>query len=658
MTETHSPEPQAETPTFASLGISDNVLRAIEELGWDAPTPVQFECYPRAAEGRDLIVQARTGTGKTGAFGIPLVDRLVDTEAHVQGIVLAPTRELALQSAKALGTLGSHKGVRTAAVYGGAPIERQVRELEAGAQIVSGTPGRVLDHLRRGTLDVRGLKALVLDEADEMLSMGFAKELNAIIEMLPKERQTLLFSATVDGPVKRIGERHTTDAEMVTLSGDAVGALGITHYMFSVSGKARSRDLARILDIEDPESAIIFCNTKAQTEQVAAQLQNAGFQAAWINGDLAQSEREKIMGRARAGDLRFLVATDVAARGIDISHVTHVINFELPNHLEQYIHRTGRTGRAGRTGTAITLVAPQELGTLYYLRLQYGIFPIERTLPSAGEEQTRMEMDRLGLLESAFTAASDADRSLARRLLTHPDAESLIGGLLGAFFGPRGESVDDEAAAARRERKATPVEEPAAEKPEKKKKKKRRRKDKSEAPEAKAEQAEASDQSAAPKAEAAEATEAKTKKSDKAESKAKKSSKPKKAKDEAPQFDDAPEFDEAESFAAVDEAPIDEADEPREERKSDRPARRRREEVEGQIKLYVSLGRKDGIRVGDLNRFFQDEAGLDRDEIGRIRLRDKHSFVYIPEEHVDDVCDRLDGAYFDDIEVKVEPAKG
>ncbi|MEM1418946.1 MAG: DEAD/DEAH box helicase, partial [Myxococcota bacterium] len=460
-----------DTPrTFASLGLGDAVLKALDEMGWDEPTPVQAESYAPIVSGRDVVVQARTGTGKTGAFGIPMVDRLVKEEPGVQALVLAPTRELALQSAREIAKLGAHKELSTTAVYGGAPMERQVRELKEGAQIVSGTPGRVLDHLRRGTMDTSKLAVLVLDEADEMLSMGFAKELNAILELLPKSRQTLLYSATVDGPVMRVGERHMKDPLKLELSGDAVGALTVTHYAYMVSGKGRAKDLVSILEVEDPESAIVFCNTKVETERVAAHLQAQGFSAEWLNGDLPQGEREKVMAKTREGKCRYLVATDVAARGIDISHLTHVINFSLPDHLEQYIHRTGRTGRAGRTGTALTLVAPQEIGQLYYLRLQYKIFPVERTLPSAGEAQTRREMDRVGLLAAAFTGAtSEIDAAVARRLLTHPEAERLVAGLLGAFFGTEAETeeeVDDLAAAARRERPAPPAPEPAPETPE------------------------------------------------------------------------------------------------------------------------------------------------------------------------------------------------
>ncbi|MFW6087404.1 MAG: DEAD/DEAH box helicase, partial [Myxococcota bacterium] len=459
--EPESP-PTAETkaPSFDDLPLSEPLRRAIEAMGWTEPTPVQIETYPLTVDGQDLIVQARTGTGKTGAFGIPLVDRLVRAGGGVQTLVLAPTRELALQSQRELTRLGEHLGVGTAAVYGGAPMDRQIRQLREGVDIVSGTPGRVLDHLRRGTLDLSGLKVLVLDEADEMLSMGFAKELNAIMELLPKQRQTLLFSATVDDAIQRVADRHMTDPQFVTLSGDAVGATNISHFLYMVSGKGRARDLIRLIEVENPESAIVFCNTKAETEQVAAELQQAGFNADWLNGDLPQSDREKIMARTRQGDLRYLVATDVAARGIDISHLTHVINYTLPESPQQYIHRTGRTGRAGRTGTALSLVSPLELGTLYFLRLQYKIFPVERSLPTAGEEQTRAEADRVALLEEAFPGTpSEMDRAVAQRLLTHPDAERLLAGLLDAFFGTRGEDVDEQAAAARRSRRPEPVEE-------------------------------------------------------------------------------------------------------------------------------------------------------------------------------------------------------
>lgn len=446
--------------TFDALGLSEEVLTALKDMGWEEPTPVQRDTYPLAIAGHDVIVQSRTGTGKTGAFGIPLVDRLISESGDEQALILAPTRELALQSASEIEKLGAHRHVDTVAVYGGASMERQVEALKKGARVISGTPGRVLDHLKRGTIDASRLRVLVLDEADEMLSMGFAKELNAIIEKLPEKRQTLLFSATVDRAIKRVAEKHMRDPEFLGLSGDHVGALGIEHFVYMVSGVGRVANLISVLEVEDPESALIFCNTKAETEEVSTALQKAGFNAEWISGDRSQREREEVLGRVRREEVRFLVATDVAARGIDVSHLTHVINFSLPENVEQYVHRTGRTGRAGRTGTAISLVGPNELGILYYLRLQYRIFPVERSLPSEGEQRTRQEADRIALIDAAYRKPpTERELALVRRFMTHANAERMLAGLLGAFFGDDSEGaldVDKVAAAKRRRGKQHP----------------------------------------------------------------------------------------------------------------------------------------------------------------------------------------------------------
>ncbi|MGB5683002.1 MAG: DEAD/DEAH box helicase, partial [Polyangiales bacterium] len=453
---TEPPEEEG-AQTFEELGLSKEVLTALKDMGWDTPTPVQRDSYPLAIAGHDIIVQSRTGTGKTGAFGIPLVDKLITEEGDEQALVLAPTRELALQSAAEIEKLGAYRNIDTVAVYGGASMDRQVRALEKGARVISGTPGRVLDHLKRGTMDASKLRFLVLDEADEMLSMGFAKELHAIIERLPKKRQTLLFSATVDRAIKRVAEKHMHDPQFLGLSGDHVGALGIEHFVYMVSGVGRVANLITVLETEDPESALIFCNTKAETEEVSAALQRAGFNAEWLNGDRPQKEREEVLDRVRREEIRFLVATDVAARGIDVSHLTHVINFSLPENVEQYVHRTGRTGRAGRTGTAITLVGPTELGILYYLRLQYRIFPVERTLPSEGEQRTRQEADRIAMIDAAYPKPpGERDLALVRRFLTHANAERMLAGLLGAFFGEETGDVDKVAAAKRRRGKQHP----------------------------------------------------------------------------------------------------------------------------------------------------------------------------------------------------------
>ena len=547
MSET--PEEIEGAQTFQELGLTNEVLQALEDMGWDTPTPVQRDSYPLAVAGHDIIVQSRTGTGKTGAFGIPLVDRLISDDGDEQALVLAPTRELALQSAAEIAKLGANRGIDTVAVYGGASMDRQIRALETGARVISGTPGRVLDHLKRGTMDASRIRILVLDEADEMLSMGFAKELNAIIERLPEKRQTLLFSATVDRAIKRVAEKHMQDPEFLGLSGDHVGALGIEHFVYMVSGVGRVANLITVLETEDPESALIFCNTKAETEEVTAALQRAGFNAEWLNGDRPQREREEVLGRVRREELRFLVATDVAARGIDVSHLTHVINFSLPENVEQYVHRTGRTGRAGRTGTAITLVGPTELGILYYLRLQYRIFPVERTLPSEGEQRTRHEADRIAMIDAAYpNPPNERDLALVRRFLTHANAERMLAGLLGAFFGAESDDVDKVAAAKRRRGKQHPD----------------------------------------------------------------------------------------------DHSDVDEASE---------------EETPETTTLYVNIGRQDELKASELGRLLRDRTGLKRKEIGRIRVRDKHSLVDVPEDRAQDVLESMAGAVLRDRELELELAE-
>lgn len=448
-----TPEPSEPPPTFDILPLSSELRRAVDELGYTHPTPVQRAVFELASRGKDLVVQARTGTGKTAAFGMPIVDALVRRQTPaVQVLVLCPTRELALQVTREVEALAKYRGVATVAIYGGAPMPRQVEQIRAGAQVVIGTPGRVLDHLRRGTFSAASVRALVLDESDEMLSMGFLPQINEILSYLPDARQTLLFSATLPPDITRMAKERLKSPEFLTLSGDHIGALEIQHFVYLSFGD-KLAELLQIIEIDDPESAIVFCNTKDETKRVAAALEQQGFAADWLNADLGQSDREKVMAATRSGNLRFLVATDVAARGIDISHLTHVINFDFPESAEQYVHRTGRTGRAGKMGTAISLVAPSDVGHLYLLRLTYKLRPIEKRLPSARELKTRAEADLVNLFVAAFGDKSPhpEDLALARRLLSHENAERIVAGLLRDHLGARPDA-EDEATAARRAR--------------------------------------------------------------------------------------------------------------------------------------------------------------------------------------------------------------
>ncbi len=466
MTQPAPAEDTTPLVTFDAMPLTSDVRKAIDDLGYTHPTPVQRAVFEFAAKGRDMVVQARTGTGKTAAFGLPLIDTVVKVnKPAVQAMILCPTRELALQITRELSAIAKHRGTKVVAVYGGAPMGKQIEQLKDGAQILVGTPGRVLDHLRRGTLDTQACKAFVLDESDEMLSMGFLPQISEIWSYLPEQRQVLLFSATLPPDVKRVAETRLKNPEYVTLSGDNIGALSIQHFVY-MTMTDKLAELIAVIETENPESAIIFSNTRDDTKRVAAGLQAQGYQADWLNADLSQNEREAVMAATRKGELRFLVCTDVAARGIDISHLTHVINFDFPESAESYVHRTGRTGRAGRTGTAISLIAPGNIGGLYLLRLTYKIRPIERHLPSARERKTRAEADLVQMfVESAATRSIHAeDLALARRLVTHEAGDRVIATLLRDHLGARPDAAE-EATAARRAKAPAPAPEPERPKP-------------------------------------------------------------------------------------------------------------------------------------------------------------------------------------------------
>jgi len=429
-------EPAAPTITFAEMGLHADVLRALEEMGFSAPMAVQSATLPLIAAGKDLMVQSRTGSGKTAAFGIPFANSIVRPEdKFVQAIVLLPTRELALQVAAELARICANRQIAVIPIYGGAPMGRQVEQLHAGGQIVCGTPGRVLDHLRRGTLRLDRVRCAVLDECDEMLSMGFQEDIEDILEKTPAERQTLLFSATVPEGIQRLSRRYLRNPEFLKLSADFIGVHDIKHLYYSIPALHRENELLQILAFEEPVSAIIFCNTREETGRVAEFLRQHGHDAEAISSDLSQSDRERVLGRMRAGGIKFLVATDVAARGIDIENLSHVFNYTFPESPEVYIHRTGRTGRAGRKGTAVSLIGPTEVGSFYYLKLLYKIKPDERSLPSEAEIRSHREGERVLVLRRALTADPGSEwRALARRLIGAIDGERLTAALLAHSF--------------------------------------------------------------------------------------------------------------------------------------------------------------------------------------------------------------------------------
>ena len=440
MTEQASSEPTTETQPhplaeFDAWNLLPDVREALRKMGYEKPTPVQAETYKDVMEGADLLIQAQTGTGKTAAFGIPLCQTLDPAKKEIQALVLTPTRELAIQVSNELSEIGRGRGLRCVLVYGGVSFGNQVTEAEIGAPIVVGTPGRILDHLRRGTIDFSTTTILVLDEGDEMLSMGFERDISAIIAKLPARKQTLLFSATVPDEIRRLSQQYMNTPRVISLSETSIGAEEIEHFFYFVSGTGRPDDLCRVLEIEKPSSAIVFCNTRDETQVVANVLKRSGYDAEWLNSDLSQPERERVMERIKKGDLRFLVATDVAARGIDISNLSHVINYNFPESLDIYIHRTGRTGRIGRAGTAISLITPQDVGNFYYLRLTYHIRPVERHLPDEREMASRRGAERLEKLASELAETPEPEWfDLVRRIWATVGGDRVLAALVKRHF--------------------------------------------------------------------------------------------------------------------------------------------------------------------------------------------------------------------------------
>jgi len=424
-----------DTPSNLFEDLAEDLRTAVAGLGWTTPMPVQAKVIPLMRGEQDLIVQAQTGSGKTGAFGIPLVEA-VDVElAATQVLVMVPTRELASQVADEIGMLAAPRGVRCLAIYGGVGYGPQLEGLEKGAHIVIGTPGRILDHLGSGRMILDDVTNLVLDEADEMLSLGFWPDIREIHSYLPAKRRSHLFSATIPEKVRSLSRYFLNDPEFVSLSDDQLGPQEIEHFFYLVTAQEKEATLARILELEDPESAIIFCNTKADVRYLTGFLGKRGFDTDQISGDLAQAARQAALDRIKKGDLRFLIATDVAARGIDISDLSHVISYSTPESPEVYVHRTGRTGRAGKAGVAISLVSGLDIGNFKHLQHVNKITITEREIPSEKvilerirerirvkvehemrhlpEADLKLQVDRLVPVVESFAADSEGLRDLA-----------------------------------------------------------------------------------------------------------------------------------------------------------------------------------------------------------------------------------------------------
>jgi ATP-dependent RNA helicase DeaD len=413
---------------FADLGLGPKLLSVLEELGYEEPTPIQRDAIPPLLAGRDLVGQAATGTGKTAAFALPLLQRAFAGAHKGKGprvLVLVPTRELAMQVAEAMYRYGRNLGARVMPIYGGQSITQQFRALSRGVDVVVATPGRALDHIRRATLDLGQVAAVVLDEADEMLDMGFAEDLEAILGQLPGVRQTALFTATMPQRIKAIAERHLKDPARLAIPEEkqAKGtAPRVRQVAYLVSRSQKVDALGRILDLESPPSALVFCRTRGEVETLAQTLNGRGYRAEALHGGMSQKDRDRVMGRFREGATELLLATDVAARGLDIGRLSHVINYDVPPAPESYVHRIGRTGRAGREGVAITLAEPRERHLLRNIEKLTGRRLDPKPLPTVEALRARrLEQTRAALREAVVAGGSEAFRAVVESLVPEFD---------------------------------------------------------------------------------------------------------------------------------------------------------------------------------------------------------------------------------------------
>ena len=447
----HSPAVATATNGFEALGLRPELLAAIVGLGYEEPTPIQAQTIPLLMEGRDLLGQAATGTGKTAAFALPILQAITVGETHPEtsALIIVPTRELAIQVSEAIWRYGRELGVKVVALYGGQPIFRQLQALSHGVHVIVATPGRAIDHIHRGSLSLGGVRVVVLDEADEMLDMGFAEDIEAILEQVPPERQTVMFSATMPPRIDAIARRHQRDPIRIriarTASVDGSAPL-VRQTAYVVSRHHKAAALGRILDIEAPTAALVFCRTRIEVDQLTETLTARGYRAEALHGGMSQEQRDRVMGRLRSGTAELLIATDVAARGLDVDLLTHVVNYDVPSAPESYVHRIGRVGRAGREGVAITLAEPREqrqLGNIERLTKQK--IAVEK-VPSVAELRSR----QMELTVASLRTALDTDdelldpfRTAVQSLRSEFDALDVAAAALKLVHDASGATIDE-----------------------------------------------------------------------------------------------------------------------------------------------------------------------------------------------------------------------
>jgi ATP-dependent RNA helicase DeaD len=436
---------------FAALGLSPELVKTISGLGYEEPTPIQQQAIPAILEGRDVLGQAATGTGKTAAFALPMIERLSAKDrprGGISALVLVPTRELAMQVAEAAHKYGRSRGVTVLPIYGGQSMEQQLRALKRGVDIVVATPGRATDHIRRRTLKLDAVQMVVLDEADEMLDMGFAEDLEAVLGETPADRQTALFSATLPPRIAKLAESHLRDPLRIQIAKEKLAAgemPRVRHSAYIVPRAHKLAALGRVLDVEGPEAALVFCRTRHEVDELTESLNGRGYRAESLHGGMSQDQRDRVMKKFRSGAAELLIATDVAARGLDISHLTHVVNYDVPTSAEVYVHRVGRTGRAGREGVAITLLEPREhrlIRNIEHVMKQ----PIEvGTVPSVADLRARrLELTRGSLYEVLTEGDYDHFRVAVESLASEFDVMDIAAAAMKLAHKAVGSEGDEE----------------------------------------------------------------------------------------------------------------------------------------------------------------------------------------------------------------------
>jgi ATP-dependent RNA helicase DeaD len=591
-------EPQA--PSFRELGLSEPILEALAAVGYETPSPIQAQTIPVLLAGSDMVGQAQTGTGKTAAFALPLLAQIQLKQMEPQALVLVPTRELAIQVAEAFQKYAAQlRGFHVLPIYGGQSYTPQLKGLKRGAHVIVGTPGRVMDHIKSGALDLSSLRHLVLDEGDEMLQMGFVDDIEWILEQTPPERQIALFSATMPPAIRRIAEKHMRDAKTITIQNRAATAPKIRQRCWMVSGLHKLDALTRMLEVETFDAMLVFVRTKIETVDLAERLEARGFRAAPLNGDIQQQQREKTITRLKNGQLDIVVATDVAARGIDVNRISHVVNYDIPYDSETYVHRIGRTGRAGRSGEAILFVSPRERNMLRIIERVTNQRIEPMTLPTISD----VNEHRIVKFKERVLAAAQSDQGkVFLELLRQMEAEQnvpaieIAAGLAGLLQGDTpfllplktGRDESGKQGTWGRERSDERSERPArAERPER-----------SDRPAAAAPAVRASGNVAANEENA-----------------------------EQPAAADATEMGEPSAGDAFDiEAQRDADDAPRE-----RGPRRKSEDGVAMETFRIEVGHAHGVLPGNIVGAIANEAGLDGKHIGHIDIRDDHTFVDLPE---------------------------